>query len=137
MNDTNKFTAFLTNLCGLTVIRARNETNTFIDTFDALLLSTSEEEINNFVKNTHASNSARAAAQRILIPSAAVIVLKALRFELVDREKCRSLPDLAGLQGLDAASISIMRDQRTKSVEKKASFDALSKLPEVVVRNEL
>ena len=92
MNDANKFTAFLTNLCGLTVIRARNETITFIDTFDALL-STSEEEINNFVKNSHASNSGRAAAQRICIPSAAVIVLKALRFELVDREKCGSLPD--------------------------------------------
>ena len=132
MNNANEFTTFLTNLCGLTVLRARNETITFIDTFDALL-STSEDEIDNFVKNTHASNSARATAQRILIPSAAIIILKALRFELIDRKKCGSLPDLAALQGLDAANISIMRVQRTKSVEDKASFAALSKLPEVVV----
>ena len=132
MNNANEFTTFLTNLCGLTVLRARNETITFIDTFDALL-STSEDEIDNFVKNTHASNSARATAQRILIPSAAIIILKALRFELIDRKKCGSLPDLVALQGLDAANISIMRVQRTKSVEDKASFAALSKLPEVVV----
>ena len=84
MNNANEFTTFLTNTCGLTVPRARNEVITFVDTFDALL-STSEAEIDNFVKNTHASNSARVAAQRILIPSAAVITLKALRFELIDR----------------------------------------------------
>ena len=121
MNDANEFTAFLTNLCGLTVLRARTEVITFIDTFDALL-STSEDEIDNFVKNTHAANSARAAAQRILIPSAAVITLKALRFELIDREKCGALPDLATLWAMDAANLSLMQVQHTKSVTDKATL---------------
>ena len=132
MNDPAQFTAFLTNLCGLTVARARNETIAFLDTFEALL-STSEEEIDNFVKNTHAANSARATANKILIPTAAAITLKAVRFELIDREKCGTLPDLAALQGLDAVSINLMRVQRTKSVQDKVSFAALSKLPEIVV----
>ena len=132
MDDANEFTTFLTNIGGLNVARARNEVITFVNTFEALL-STSEAEIDNFVKNTHASNSARAAAQRILIPTAAVITLKALRFELCDREKCGTLPDLAALQAIDAGMISVMRTQRTKSVEDKVTFAALSKLPEVVV----
>ena len=43
------------------------------------------------------------------------------------------LPDLAALQGMDAANINLMRIQRTKSVQNKASFAALSKLPEIIV----
>ena len=132
MDDSDEFRAFLSNLCGLTVIRERNETITFLNTFDALI-STSEEEIDNFVKNTHSSNSARAATQRILIPSAAIVTLKALRFELIDRENCGVLPDLVALQGMNAANINLMRIQRTKALQNEASFAALSKLPEIVV----
>ena len=106
MNDEIEFTTFLTDIAGINVARARNEVITFVDTFEALL-STSEAEIDHFVKNTHASNSARATAQRILIPTAAVITLKALRFELGDREKCGTLPDLAALQAIDADMISV------------------------------
>ena len=118
MNNPVEFTAFLTNLCGLTITRARNETITFLDTFDALI-STSEEEIDNFVKNTHAANSARIATQKIRIPPAAIVTLKALRFELIDRGRCGVLPDLAALQGMDAAHMNITRVQRTKSVKKR------------------
>ena len=132
MNDPAQFTAFLTNLCGLTIDRARNEVTTFLNTFEDLL-STSEEEIDNFVKNTHAANSARAAAQRILIPTASIVTLKALRFELIDREKCGVLPNQATLQGMNAANLNLMRIQRTRSMQDKASFSALSKLPEIAV----
>ena len=132
MDDSDEFRAFLSNLCGLTVIRERNETITFLNTFDALI-STSEKEIDNFVRHTHSSNSARAATQRILIPSAAIVTLKALRFELIDRENCGVLPDLVALQGMNAANINLMRIQRTKALQNEASFAALSKLPEIVV----
>ena len=79
MDDNNLFEAFLAKVAGVTVDRARDEILQFIPTFTALL-STSEKEIDNFVKSTHSSNSARAANSRILIPTTAVITLKAIFF---------------------------------------------------------
>ena len=87
MDDPALFTAFLTNVAGITNARSRNEMQSFTATF-RMLLSSSENEIDSFVKNTHAANSARANNQRILIPTGAVLALKALLFELKDRENC-------------------------------------------------
>ena len=68
MDDPALFTAFLTNVAGITNARSRNEMQSFTATF-RMLLSSSENEIDSFVKNTHAANSARANNQRILIPT--------------------------------------------------------------------
>jgi len=101
------------------------------DSFTALL-STSDHDIDAFVKSTHSANSART-AQRILIPPAAIITLKAIRFELEDRERCGALPQLATLQALTAVQINYMRIQKTKSAQDQVLFSAISKLPAVVV----
>ena len=133
-NDTAVFADFLEHCCGLTVVarRAHQETVTaFVNTCTALL-ATCDTEIDEFVKSTHAVNSAHSAAARILIPSSTVITLKAIRFELVaDREHCGALPAvLANLQALTAIQVNYMRVQRTKSIAPdRASFAALSKLP--------
>ena len=89
---------------------------TFVDSFTALL-STSDAEIDSFVKNIHSSNSARTTQTRILIPPSAVIALKAIRFELEDRQRCDALPDAATLQALNAVQMNYLRIQRTKSVQ--------------------
>ena len=94
MNDTKVFTTFLNDIAGLDVARSRNEVTDFVHTFEALL-STTKAEINDFVKNAHVSYTSRAVTQKILIPIAAIITIKALHFELSDREKCGTLPDLA------------------------------------------
>ena len=79
MDDAAIFEAFLTNIGGINAARARNKLLQFAPSFRGLL-STSEKELNNFVKSTHAANSARADNRKILIPTAAVIALKAVLF---------------------------------------------------------
>ena len=51
------FENLLSTQCGLTVNRARGETVGFINSFTALLAN-SDAEIDDFVKNMHATNSA-------------------------------------------------------------------------------
>ena len=129
MDDNNLFEAFLANVAGVTVDRARNEILQFITTFTALL-GTSEKEIDNFVKSTHSSNSARAANSRILIPTTAVITLKAILFELKDRQMCDALPTMAMLTAIDAEQVDQLRIQRTQSIqdEIQSSGTALSSM---------
>ena len=132
MDDPVIFETFLRTECGLTVARARNEMVTFVDSFTAVL-STSDNEIDSFVKNIHSSNSARNAVARILIPPSTVIALKAIRFELQDRQRCGALPNEITLRALDTVQMNYLRVQRTKSVQDQAMFSALSKLPDIVV----
>ena len=107
MNDPAVYTAFLTNVAGVTVSRVRVELLDFANTFETLL-SCSEDELDAFVKDTHTSNSARAANSRILIPTRAIIAIKAILFELKERDKCDALPSRAALQGIDVAQIGIL-----------------------------
>ena len=130
MTDQPVFDAFLTNICGLTVPRAKTEMLSFVDTFSALL-TTTDLEIDNFVKNTHAANSARAAAAKILIPTAAMLALKAVLFELKDRQKCGALPEMPMLAALDQVQVVLMRAQRTEAVTEAARTRV--KLPEMTV----
>ena len=71
MDDPVIFLNYLTNTCNVTVPRAQNKILGFLPDFRALL-NTPESQINEFVKNTHSSNSARAANARILVPSGAI-----------------------------------------------------------------
>ena len=107
MNDPAVYTAFLTNVAGVTVPRVRVELSDFANTFQTLL-SCSEDELDAFVKDTHSSNSARAANSRILIPTRAIIAIKAMLFELKERDKCDALPTRAALQAIDIAQIGIL-----------------------------
>ena len=105
-----------------------------------MLLSSSEKEIDSFVKNTHAANSARANNQKILIPTGAVLALKALLFELKDCENCDALPTQAMLQAITPVEIAIMRAQRTRAVQdmaqdKDASLDTSMTIPKLTTTN--
>ena len=90
----------------------------FADTFEALL-ATSEKEFNAFVKNTHSSNSARANNAKVLIPTRAIISIKAILFELKDRGRCNALPTPAMLAALDAVQMNELRFQRSQAIQDK------------------
>ena len=106
MDDQALYTNFLTNVAGVTVARAQNELLSFANTF-RVLSSTSDKEIDTFVKNTHDLNSTRANNAKILIPTQAVMALKAILFELKDRDMCDALPTAAVLGALNANQIQI------------------------------
>ena len=116
MDDPAVFAAFVTNMLRVGVARVQNEIINFTDTFSDLL-SNSEKDIDDFVTITHGSNSARANNAKILIPSATVTALKAILFELKDRQLCNSLPDLATLQAIDIASLRVLRSMRNEAVQ--------------------
>ena len=125
MDNPALFSAFLINVAGLTAARPRNEFLQFADTFRALL-GTSEKELDSFVKNTHSSNSARANNQKVLIPPGSVITLKAVLFELKDRELCDALPNAVMLNALDPAQVAILRTRRTQAIQDQIEIDNTS-----------
>ena len=111
MNDAALFSTFLSGPLGLTVARTRNEVTDFIGTFNDLL-STSEKEIDDFVKTVHASNSARPANAKMVIKASVFTGLKSLLYELKDRELCGALPDHVTLSVIDATQLALLRNQR-------------------------
>ena len=126
------FQNFLSTKYCLTVNHGRDYTVWFVNSF-TVLLDTYNEEINDFVKSTHATNSAHPANGKILIPESAIVALKVFIFELGDSSRCGSLPVLAKIQVLETVQINYMRVQRTKAVAEKANFATFSKLPEITV----
>ena len=100
MDDFPVFENLLSSQRGLNVNHARYETAVFVNSFTALL-ATSDVEINDSVRITHATNSARPTNGKIMIPASVIVALEASRFELDDRERCGALPLLAALQELD------------------------------------
>ena len=83
----------------------------FIDSFGALI-ATTNEEINTFLCDTHSSNSAKAAAVRILIKPKLSTSIKAVKFELNDRNLCNALIDEANLDAIDMDKINILQSNR-------------------------
>ena len=118
MNDPAIFTNFITNVVGVTQARARNAITNFIPTF-TVLLSTTDEEITNFISSTHSSNSARANNAKILLPSNVAISLQAMLFKLKDRDLCNALPDQATLQAINTATLAALRQTRATAIEHK------------------
>ena len=100
MDDFPVFENFLSTQCGLTVNRTRYETVGFVNSFTTLI-DTSDMDIDDFVKITHTTNSARPENGKITIPKSAIFALKTLRFELEDMVRCGALPVLATIQSLD------------------------------------
>ena len=66
MNDPTIFANFLENILQIRPTRVREEIISFIWTFEDLL-SSSDNEINAFVKELHDGNSARASNAKLLI----------------------------------------------------------------------
>ena len=114
MDDLPVFEIFLSTQCGLTVNCARDETVRFVNSFTTLHLVTSDADIDDLVKRTHTTNSARPEKGKTLIPESTIVDLKSLRFELEDRARCGALPVLVKLQSLYAAQLNYLRVQQTK-----------------------
>ena len=76
-----------------------------------------DEDIDNFITITHQANSGRTAAAKALIPTNVVVTLKAILFELRDRQMCSALPDEQVLQGINIQQLSVMRNKRNKTME--------------------
>ena len=131
MDDPNTYQQFLVDVCGITIPCVMNEILTFATTFTELLSST-EVELNDFVRNTHAANSARAANGKILITAGVVISLQSILFELKDRERCNSLPTAPMLMGLNNRQVTTMRSQRAQAMH-DAAQDKLATLPTMKV----
>ena len=111
MNDIPTFQHLINNTLGVNTPCVQNEIYGFVNTFTSLL-AISDNEIDDFVKGTHSSNSGRANNARILIPPNVPTALKAILFELQDRAICNALPGQADLMAINAAQIAIMRRQR-------------------------
>ena len=108
MDDLSVFDNFFLTQCGLTINFERGETVVLINGFTALL-ATSDAEIGDFIKRTHATNSACHENWKILIPESVIVALKALILEIEYRARCGALWVLAMLQALDAVQINCMR----------------------------
>ena len=116
MEDPQIFNGLIHTTLGVTTARVRETIYEFVNTYSALLTVT-EEDIDNFVKMTHAANSGRPAAAKVLIPSNVVVALKAILFELKDRELCAALPDQQMLQGINVDQLRSMRSNRNRAKE--------------------
>ena len=132
MNDLRVFENYLSTKCVLTINLARDEIVEFVNSFTALL-DIYNAEIENLVKNTHATNSDRPSNGKILVPASTIFALKVLRFELENRARCGALPVLATPQALDAVQLNYMHVHWTKSVSDKANFASFRKLPDIKV----
>ena len=118
MDDQNIFRTFLQDVAGLTSATALRAVLSYISTFNALL-STRDKEIEDFVTNTHRSNSGLTARNKIYISPAAVLSLQAMLFELKDRRNCGALPNAEILQSITAPMIVLLRQARSQAKEQR------------------
>ena len=95
-------------------------------------MTTPEAQIDEFLKNTHSSNSARVANANILIPSGAIIRLKSIQFELEDRIKCNALPNDVKLAAINNQYMEIFCQQRSQTLEEEVQRQQVS-LPDITV----
>ena len=131
MDDPVAFAGFIQHVCGVTDERARREILSFLPTFHSLM-STTDDEIDKFVTAVHGANTGRANAQRISIPVAVIMHMKALRFELDDRNKCNALPDADILAGITVPQLIIMRNTRNQDAREAERLKETS-LPTLTV----
>ena len=115
MNDPQVFSTFLQNVANVTTPRVLLCITNYIDTFSTLL-SLSDDDLDTFVSTTHTANSARGTNQKILITPEVILMLKAILFELKDRQKCGVLPTQAQLASLDAAQLNALRHARSTAL---------------------
>ena len=131
MDDKNLFEEFLRDTLRIQSRRVRDSITEFISTFRDLL-SSADDDIYTFVKETHSSNSARAANQKILIPASAVTSLKSILFELNDRDMCDAFPTAAILRNINDAQLVTMKNNRRSAIQMVAMRRS-QKLPDMQV----
>ena len=119
MNDPAIFANFLESVLQVRPARVREEITSFIGTFEDLL-SSSDDEIDAFVKEVHSGNSARATNAKLLIGPNVVLGLKSVLFELKDRDACDALPNETVLNALDSSQLSSMRKLRRQAIISQA-----------------
>ena len=129
MNSPMMFADFLENILQVRPARVREEVITFVETFEDLL-SSSDNEIDAFVKEVHRSNSARASNSRLLITSNVVLDLKSILFELKDMDACNALPSATILWGLDPNQLSATRKLRRRALINQSLRNEIS-LPDM------
>ena len=115
MNDPTIFVNFLDNVLQVRPARVREEIVFFVKIFEDLL-SSSDDEIDAFVKEIHSSNSARASKAKFLIVSNVMLGLKSISFELKDRDVFGALTSAIVLNNLEAAQNSSMRKLRRQAL---------------------
>ena len=115
MNDRAIVTSFLNNVIQVRPARVREEIVIFVETFGDIL-SSSDDEIDAFVEEVHASNTARASNAKLLISSNLILGRKSVLFELKDRDICGALPSIIVPNNLDTAQISAMRNVRRQAL---------------------
>ena len=138
VDDPIVFRAFLELLSPGLAPRVYDDVTSCASTFSALL-SLSENDFDEYVKTTLASNSARAAAAKILLPTNLIMGIKAVLFELHDRQRCNALPSRVMLENLDLVQIEVMKTNRTRAIQeeeerKKTVFTDL-KVPKLTANN--
>ena len=116
MDNLQIFNGLIQTTLGIGTARVREAIYEFVNTYSTLLTVT-DVDIDNFVKMAHASNAGRPAAAKVLIPSNVVVALKAILFELKDRDLCAALPDQQVLQGITLEQLKAMRSNRNKALE--------------------
>ena len=73
------------------------------------LVVTTDDDIDKFIATVHGENSGRALAQMISIPVGVIMHLKALCFELKNRNKCDVLPDATMIAAIDISQLIVSR----------------------------
>ena len=109
MDDPQLFNGLIETTLGVTTAWTREALYDFVNTYSALLPVT-DKDIDNFVKTTHA-------AAKVFIPSNVVVVLKAILFELKDRDLCVALPNQQVLHGITLDQLRVLRGNRNKALE--------------------
>ena len=103
LKDPVIFVNFLEHFVQVRFARVREKIATYVETFDNVL-SSSDDEIDAFIKEVHSSNWAR--ASNALVSFNVVLGLKRILFELKNKEMCDALPSAFVLDNLDNIQIS-------------------------------
>ena len=85
-------------------------------------METTYDDIDKFITTVYGTNSVRALARSISIPLGVIMHLKALCFELDDRNRCDTLSDaemLAAINTVHTLFISITSNQDSQDTERQ------------------
>ena len=99
-------------------------------------MSSSDDEIDAFIKEVHSGNSEGAVNVKLLIGSNVVLGVNIILFGLKGRDLCDTLPNVTILRGLDS-NYSMRKPRRraliNQSLRKKISFPNM-KVPELAAQ---
>ena len=86
-----------------------------------------EDDIHEFIKQVHSSNSGCAAAQGIVYMPSLAANLKAPSFSLKDRASCNALYDAAGLATLDQDQLTLMKNYCDQALQDKINDESVTR----------